>query len=290
VAYAGAVDELVRLGIVDLERVTTFAGTSVGAVVACLLCIGCPPADLLATASSLDMNQFLNINLSTLMYQWGLDDGTRVRQFVEAQLLLRTGKADLTLGELLRTRGRNLRVCSSNMTLNRPAYFCGESEPDVPVVDAILMSIAIPPVFCPVRFRECVYIDGAFLDSFPVGGLDPASTLGLRLRWDVACSLDSIEQFYSRLAYCALSNAERSHAATEGYDVVEIAAGDVSTVNFALPRWNIAKLIDNGRDGVARFVLREPPARTPCSGAPVAPSESGRASPTGGSAPAESGP
>ena len=256
VAFAGAVHELTRLGILDLRRVTLFAGTSVGALVAALLAVGCTPEELLHVAHHLDLSQFVQVNLATLVYSWGLDDQSRLRAFLGQHVARKLGRASVTLGELQTTTGREVCFCVTNVTLNRPEYFTTATHPSMALVDAVLLSLALPPVFAPVKHHGALYIDGAFLDSFPIRDLDPATTLGLRLRWAVACNLNSIEQFYSRLAFCALHYAERTPPAG-GPPIVDIDVGDVSTVNFALPRWNVDKLIDDWRTAVARFVLRK---------------------------------
>ena len=254
VAYAGAIDELVRLAVVDLEHVTLFVGTSIGALFAAFLAVGMDTAAILAVAQTVDLANLVQVNLMTFLYAWGLDDKARLRAFVAQHVCAFTGSASTTLGALLRSRGVNLRVCVSNLTLNRPEYFCGETVPDLGVVDAVLMSMALPPVFTPVTYRDMLYIDGAFLDSFPLHGLDPASTLGLRLDWKVACNLTSVEQFYSRLVFCALRYAEKVHT---GFDVVHINVGNISTVNLTLPQWNLRCLVDDGRYAAGRFALHE---------------------------------
>ena len=253
-AFAGALDELVCRGILDLDRITTFSGTSIGAMVCCMLAIGYSPTEILREAHEVDIQQFLTINLATVMYKWGLDDQTRLRAYLASCVLLKTGRRDLTLRELLVNRGKRLHVCAANLTLNKAVYFTPGTAPDLPVVDAVMMSMAIPPVFPPVRYQGALYVDGAFLDSFPTRDLDPKRTLGIRLQWEVACDLNSMDQYLSRLAFCALSNAERAHPTAKHVHIIDVHVGDVSTVNFSLPPWCIKQLIRDGRAGVGAFI------------------------------------
>ena len=252
VAFAGALDELVEQGILVLHEITLFAGTSIGAFTACLLAIGYTTKELLELVSTMRVETLVQPNLATFLYKWGFDDQRRLRSFLESCLAKKGCGPSTTFAALRDERRCNLRVCCSNLTTNRPEYFCADATPDKNVVDGVLMSMALPPLFAPVRCDNCMYIDGAFLDSFPMEGItDPAATLGLRLKWDVAFHLASVEQYFSRLAYVALNFAEKHGAATvSGITLVDIDVGDVSTINFALPRWTIEQLVRGGRAAI----------------------------------------
>ena len=276
VAYAGALQELVESGVLDLESITLFAGTSIGAAVACFLAVGFTPDELYEMATTIDLNDLVQINLASLLYKWGLDDQRHVREFLSQRIEKKVGDPKISFATLRVQRGCNLRVCSSNITTNKPVYFCADTAPDMPIIDAVLMRRALPPLFTPIRYGgdECnpdMYIDGAFLDSFPVAGLDPTTTIGLRLRWDVAFDLNSIERYFSRICFVALNFAEK-HGATapSSMCVVDIDAGDVSTINFQVPRWTILQLIRDGRQAVQRKfrAVTGPAGLAPCAGVP----------------------
>ena len=253
-AFAGALDELVQQGALDLSRVTTFAGTSIGAMVCCMLAVGFSTQELIQEAVKVDTRAFLHVSLATAMYNWGLDDQARPRAYLESCVLLKTGRRDLTFRELYENRGRHLRVCAANLTRNESRYFSPDTTPDLGVVDAVLMSMAVPIIFAPVRYDGDLYVDGAFLDSFPMSGLDPACTIGVRLQWEIACDLDSIDQYLSRLVFCALNNAERPSPA--GFTVLDLSVGNVSAVDFTLPRPAVEKLIRDGREDAREFLRR----------------------------------
>lgn len=265
-AFAGAIDELVRTGLVRLEDIRTFVGTSVGAFVCCMLSIGCTNRDLLEVATHLRLENIAQMSLPTLMYKYGLDDQARLREFIAAHVLLKLGTMDATFRDLADRRNVTLRVCASNLTTNTATYFSVATHPDMSIIDATLMSMALPPVFAPVRFEEALYIDGAFLDSFPLHGCDPATTLGLRLSWNVACNLNSLEQVYSRILFCALTYAERNSTVDPAIPTVDINVGDVSAVNFSLPPAVLQGLVDGGRRAVARFILDRSSEFTPEGG------------------------
>ena len=253
IAFAGALHELDRLGILDLASIDLFVGTSIGAFVACLLAVGYAPSDLVALAHEIRIDELVTVNVATLIQQWGMDDGAKLKAYIGGKIEARMGDPAATMGQLVRQKGRDLRVCSSNLTLNEATYFSGATHPDMCIVDAVCMSLALPPVFAPVRHAGQLYTDGAFLDSFPLRGLDPTTTLGVKLCWGVAFNLMSIEQYFSRIAFCCLNYAEQNHSGTPGIHVIPVHVGDVSTVNFTLPLWGRQQLVQDGRRAVVRW-------------------------------------
>jgi len=101
-------------------------------------------------------------------------------------------------------------------------------------------------------------IDGGFMRNFPVSIFPPEKTLGIRIKWDVAFNLSSMEQYYSRVIYCALYASEESQWARldDAYkpNIISVDVGDISTMNFRLPRAFMSRMLDNGRDAVKVFV------------------------------------
>jgi len=256
VAYVGALCELVDRGDIELAQFTRLHGTSVGALMACLVAIGLSADELLHEVQHFSVDKFTSMNFSSLMYAWGLDDGSRLREYIAQKLREKTGNAELTLGQLWHDRGKDLCTCAVNLTLNSVAYFSGRDTPAVRVVDAVAMSMAVPLVFAPVPYEGHMFIDGAFMDSFPTRGCPPASTLCLRLDWSVASNLKSLEQYFSRVAFCALHFAENgAERAQHESNTVEIDVGDVSTINYCLPHYMGSHMVAVGRRAAATWSL-----------------------------------
>lgn len=266
VAFVGAVAELEHLGVIDLAQIRLFVGCSVGAIISCFLALGMTGRELVDEATNLNIADLMSVNLLTFVYEWGFDDQSRFRAYVASHVERRLGSPGATFADLRRSRGVGLRVCATNLTLCEARYFDDTTAPDMPIVDAVAMSSAIPPLFRPIKYQEALWIDGAFLDSYPVGNTDPARTLGVRLQWSVACNLASVGDFYSRLVFVALNYAGRTQVCSE-HTTIDVDIGNVSTTNVDIGDDVRRQLICDGRDAVGRFVARGGGATTAVSAA-----------------------
>jgi predicted acylesterase/phospholipase RssA len=180
-AFVGCLHHLDQLGARD--GVVTYVGTSAGAAVSLLCVLGCTPAEVRACVAE-GMRSFAinEIDLDALLEidtQFGLDDGSRMaawlRAIVEARLSagqgqppLPGGVAGVTFRQLAQVTGRQLVVCVTNLTTGCKEFLSAETAPDMSVVTAVRMSMAIPLLYAPVAHNGALYVDGGLLDNFPV--------------------------------------------------------------------------------------------------------------------------
>ena len=194
IAFAGALEALRRHGLdwgLRCPRLSTAAGCSIGAMTALLIVLGFSaheigqlvlntPFDRLV---SLDPMQMLRVVTEGSL---GLDPGHTLRDWLATQISRKTtcdsGQARrLTLGELKVKTGMNL-VCVATRLDTRGAFvLSSEATPDVPVVDAVQASMALPPLFQPVDVQGVLCSDGGIVNNFPIELFDESRVFGIRL-------------------------------------------------------------------------------------------------------------
>lgn len=158
---SGAAYGLAHIGVLKvLEKenipIDVLAGSSIGALVACLWAAGYRPADLEKIAKSLDRtNAFFKLlgfrDLS--MAHRGFFHGRQVKHFMESYLGRRTFQ-DLKVP---------VKIVASSLTTSREVVFEKGR-----VVDALRASISIPGIFRPCPYRGELLIDGGILNPLPV--------------------------------------------------------------------------------------------------------------------------
>lgn len=95
------------------------------------------------------------------------------RFFTEAVIPLLKGKdlnPTITLGELYNYNKIELHMFTTDINSNRLTKYdiSYKSFPDLPVVEALQMSMAIPIIFQPILKNDHCFIDGGFLNNFPL--------------------------------------------------------------------------------------------------------------------------
>jgi len=169
--YLGALKFLFDDG--TLDHIETFAGTSVGGIIASLLAIGYTPDELYYFSHGFDFEKLKNsenvdafglIMGNTL----GLHNDERVEETYK-KLIGKKTKPDITLKELYEWNGRKLIVTATCVNTQSCCYISHENYPDMTVYTAIRMTSCIPFLFSPVEYKGLMYVDGGCMDIYPIG-------------------------------------------------------------------------------------------------------------------------
>lgn len=259
-SYAGVLSELVAAG-VRLERLEGVGGTSIGAMFAVAIVCGWTPAELIAEVTHQNVKQWLTLDLHALWSQFGIVQGDRLREYFDAVLVGRLHKGSgLTFKQLHAHTGKRLVLIACDLSNNAEVVFSHTTTPDVKVADACFMSMAIPGLFAPFLYNGALCCDGGIKNNFPLNHFPVASTLGVRVAWGHAVSLNSVDQVLARVVYCVLSESENmrwTHLKKESRDnTLEVNVGDLSTIELQLTRAHKLMLINSGRLAVRHAFLR----------------------------------
>lgn len=158
VAHAGAWKALQEAGV----RVDAVVGTSIGSLVGACLAGGWGWRELGEMSLALTKDDIVAVNRRAILFggmreesvfrgdhfRAYLDRNLPLKSFAEAALPLRLNAVSLVSGETV--------------------WFGSGAREDVPVLDAVYASCAIPIYFPPGRIGDDVLVDGGILDMLPV--------------------------------------------------------------------------------------------------------------------------
>jgi NTE family protein len=291
IALVGAVSVLEEHGY-EFNRI---AGTSAGSIVGALLAAGMPTAEMVEIMRSIDYTRFEDKGpkgrlpggrLHALLTEQGIYEGTYLKKWL-AEILERRGVRtfnDLRYSDsgntLLPEQRYRLVVMASDVSTGRlrrlpwdyPAL--GFEPGDVPVVDAVRISMSIPFVYKPVRLRnpttleELWMVDGGLLSNFPVEIFDREHgnpprwpTFGIKLSarrgsqaiqfrvdntFDLARSIIlTMHSFYDQLHVDDPSVLART---------IFIDTLGVKSTDFGLRRDTADRLFESGRSAAGKFL------------------------------------
>ncbi len=163
----GGVRGIAHIGVIKALRaleipVGAIVGTSVGALIGALHASAVPPEEMEKVACGLVRRDLFDLDVRGLLWRRGrvaaLYKGERLRAFVERVLPVRWF-GDLALP---------LYVNAVNLLTGEHVVFGGPGTRDVPIVDAVLASCALPGLLPPVRIGEGLFADGGVADSLPL--------------------------------------------------------------------------------------------------------------------------
>jgi predicted acylesterase/phospholipase RssA len=162
-----------------LSEVHTYVGVSVGSIISLLMICGYSPIDIVSDALEMDIFEdiskftWANIqdNLVNIQKNIGIISTEPIRRKLNSKVQNKFGRI-LTLQELYEVTGKTFVSVSANLDKEQTEYISHLTEPELKCVDAVMLSMNIPIIFYKLKHKECVYVDGALGNPYPVDIFD----------------------------------------------------------------------------------------------------------------------
>lgn len=170
-AFIGAVKALEEKD--KMKHFNTFIGASAGAVISFMICCGMSSRNMVDFFQQ-EMNRYqtqdANIdNLLNIIDTMGVDDGKFVYEsFIKILKFRFPSREEVSFMDLMKSTGKHLVICGSNLTQVKTEYFSIETTPEMNVLDALRISISLPFIFPPFVYNDNVYADAGLFNNFPI--------------------------------------------------------------------------------------------------------------------------
>lgn len=156
-----------------MKTILNLVGTSAGALLCFMSAIGYTSQEmekgLMKVIQDDSIGQFDVEEALMLLETYGLNSGDSIEKAAKSLLQDKLKKEDITFMDIAKTKGRNLVICGTNLTTEKEEYFSVDTHPDMSVITALRISCSIPILFTPYMYNDCLYVDGALYNNFPLG-------------------------------------------------------------------------------------------------------------------------
>ncbi len=174
VAYVGAMQVLAQRGL--LEPIVRVGGTSAGAINAVIYSLGFSIREQREILESTDFRDFMDDSfgiirdIRRLVREFGWHRGDFFAGWLGDLVKSRLGDGNATFAGLKAADCPALYVVGTNLSTGFSEVFSVERHPDMPIVEAVRISMSIPLFFAAVRHgtRGDVYVDGGVQNNYPV--------------------------------------------------------------------------------------------------------------------------
>jgi len=222
--------------LVDVQEIS---GSSAGSILALFLAVGMSVDEILDTATSINLSNFFKIKLGSFFTKFGFVDMQPIRK-----KLVDICGSDPTFDDL------EMKIYISAFCLNtsETVYFSKDSHPDMKVIDAVCMSMAVPFIFSCGTYMDKTYVDGGMKEEYP---LTPFLD---KKPYEITCMKVIINQIYQEdintprlfvetLVRSALSNREKY---VKPVEELEINIGDTNIFDFTMSYEEKIRLFNTG--------------------------------------------
>ena len=223
----------------ELVDVQEISGSSAGSILALFLAVGMSVDEILNTAVSINISNFFKIKLGSFFTKFGFVDINPIRK-----KLVDICGSDPTFSDI------DMKIYISAFCLNssETVYFSKDTHPDMKVIDAVCMSMAVPFIFSCGTYMEKTYVDGGMKEEYPLTPFlnkKPHEVTCLKIRTNQIYQEDinTPKDFVETLVRSALANRERYNTPIEE---LEINIGDTNIFDFNMSYEEKIKLFNIG--------------------------------------------
>jgi NTE family protein len=270
-AYTGAYLELEKLGITKgIERV---AGTSAGAIVACLIALKYTSKEIFDISSSTDFSSFQDGNILdkiNVYKNYGIHPGKTFLDWIKDKISKKGLPPNATFLDFKRAGCLDLNVFATDLNTKSLKQFCYSLTPNVIVAEAVRASMSIPLFFEAFQFTKNnpdnhIYIDGGCVFNYPLSTFDTFSsndeTLGLFIGDLSGHELnDNLSKYefikYIKILVETILNSQSINLIKEPEDLKRTIIIDncgISATNFDLSTKDKEDLFESGRRAVIDY-------------------------------------
>jgi predicted acylesterase/phospholipase RssA len=173
-SYLGVIKAFEEYGILDnLEEIT---GTSIGSLFGFFIVLKFRSSDLINIFIEMDLNWLHNINSDSvlnLINKYGLDNGSNMEKFISHFLEVRfptKNPANITFLDIWNYNPIKLTMTGTRILQNiiEPELFNHILTPNMPIVKALRITMAIPPLFTPIETDYYHLADGGIVNNYPI--------------------------------------------------------------------------------------------------------------------------
>jgi len=170
-----------------LKDINSYWGTSVGSIICTLLLIGYTPLEIFHEIFITDnLVEKYTSDIYTVINNVGLCQIEEFGKRILGYIIKKVG-FNPTFNDLYTIYKKHLCIVGTNLTQMKGEYFSDQTHPNMKVIDAIEISCDIPLIFTKKVYNNNTYVDGAFVNNFPIDIADNNENtyiLGIDLDFD----------------------------------------------------------------------------------------------------------
>ena len=211
-----------------LSDVQEISGASAGSILAVMLALGKSIDEVIDISLKLNISDLVKVDLKCFLYRYGFVNVESMRD-----TFVKICGCDPTFSELK----KKIYISAFCVNTKQTDYFSADTHPDMKVLDAMLMSIAIPFVFSAIKFNGNTYVDGGMMESLPMAPfLDKKPhdvyCVELKSRLKYTESIDDIHTFAQTIIRSSFQN--RYEYDMSRYELKTVDVGDMDIFDFGM--------------------------------------------------------
>ena len=195
------------------------------------------------------------INSISFIENFGIQDGDKIKLLFIKFLESKFNVKDITFQELYKKTNKKLTIIGTNLSLSKEECFNYKSTPDMSVILALRISMSVPIIFTPVQYNNQYYIDGGFVNNFPINYCSKKKTIGFYIKNSGDNNIDSIKSLMISLLGVAADTISEKNIKKYFKRIVQIKNTQFNYTKFDIDKNFIKNFIKIGSEAANNFNL-----------------------------------
>ena len=209
---------------IDTSVFEEISGSSAGAIIGMFLAHGKTIDEILQWSMNLDLKELSKMNLKSFLISYGLISHEPIKKKIRDFI------GNPTFSELK----KKLYVSSFCVNTAKTEYFSADTHPDMFVIDAVCMSMAVPFLFESVKYNNLLYVDGGTIERLPLEAfIDKKEDEILSIKMEIdppKFEVKDLKQFVTNLV---LSTLDSKYQGSRG-KIIKIPLGSINVFDFLM--------------------------------------------------------
>lgn len=170
-AQLACLQRLQDTGKLVIPSIKSMYGVSAGGIICVLLLLRIPIEDIVNYLLYRPWDKVFDLNVEVMLEcneKAGLWSTTIIREAIMPFFQVAELSIDITMEEFYQHTHVDLHILTTELEKFQAVDLHHSTFPDLKVVDAIQMSSVMPLVFMPFRYKDSIYLDGAFTENYPM--------------------------------------------------------------------------------------------------------------------------
>ena len=242
-----------------LNKVKHWVGISIGAAISLMIVVGYKIDEIIDLCIDLNLiDDIIHINLDEAREKLGLIKNKTIEEKLKRYILLKYGFIP-TLQQLYILTGTDITMVTFNIDKMRSEYLDKDSEGELSCVEAAMMSMAVPILMQPRKYKGNVYVDGAIGNPYPVTIFDESkNVLGIYVssEEDLYCCDKKPSSFIYRLIQASMKIIRDNEIRHSSANVkhIKISTSVRDTTGILIDRESRETMINDGYASADAFL------------------------------------
>jgi predicted acylesterase/phospholipase RssA len=207
---AGMIHQALTEGVFVMDNIQSFHGTSAGAILSLLLCIGVGTQELVDYLIWRPWEKWLKYDISHFYENKGFVSSDCFEDLLSPFFHAYNVPMHITLAELYLRTGVDLYVYTTKVSTLESVVLHHRTHPDLPAIQAIMMSANMPILFTPIKYQDSYYVDGGIRVHCPTIPVPEENVLTFYINYNPSMlNMEDTKEYFNYLVlmmYYVVSN------------------------------------------------------------------------------------